>query len=120
MKSRKLAALNEGLDTRDNHAAFACRHRLIRVEAENCRGGGAAPDVNTIYCSWHRMRGIVNDRNSKGLGQLIDATHVAREPAEVNRHNGPRSRRNRCGNFIGIYAKRLRIDIDKHCIGTES
>ena len=75
--------------------------------------------MNSVDCGWHGVRRIINDRNAQGLGQLIDSPHVARESAEVDRHDGPGSRCYRGGNFVGVYAERLPINVDERDLGTE-
>ena len=57
---------------------------------------------------------IVNHLQPIGIGNLLDAFHIARNTVAVDRHDGRRFRRNQFFNAVRIDIKGDRVNIGKH------
>ena len=113
MKSCELAAIDEASDAGDDHSAFACGHRLICVEAEDCHLRELPPN------EFRSLRLALRAPHHQ-LPECPEAlpTHrfapCPRASAEVYRHNSSISRCYRRGNFVGVYTERFAIYVHEH------
>src|SRR5438128_8447189 len=102
-----------------DHAAVACATQVLRrKEAETTErsqtSGRLPPPVGS-----DRLRGIFNNRQPPGLGDLKDCIHLRRQPEQMDWHDCASSSRYRVFNLPRVEIKVIRTDVHQDWPGAK-
>ena len=70
--------------------------------------------MNPVDGGWQGVRRIIDDRDTQRRSQVVDPPHVARNPPEMDDHDGSGFWRYCRSNFVGVDAERSSINIDEY------
>ena len=93
-----------------DHAAFARRHLLVRVEGPDGVLAVRAK-VLTLVQRAERLAGVVDQGEAVLVGDRLQLGQLARVAEDVHRDDRPGARRDRCLDGGGIHVQRVRVDV---------
>ena len=96
----------------DERPALERVEHLGGVEAQH-REVAVVQDAAVAHLDAEGVRGVVDDLQVVGVGDLLDAAHVARMPVAVHGEDGRRLRRDGRRDPVGVQVQGVRVDVDE-------
>ena len=119
MQTHGARALGQRRIARDQHAALARRHGLVRVETEHRRVARQRADHCAAMRARQRVGRIFDHLQTMALGDGENGRHVRTAPAKVHRNDGLGARSDVLFDLAWIDAQAVFFDVHQHRIGTE-
>jgi len=70
--------------------------------------------ANTVVAGSMRLRRVFNDLEVVARGQRHERAHLRRMPVQMDRHDGPRARRDERFDLLHVHVEEARLDVDGH------
>src|SRR5204863_8930588 len=101
----------------DDHAAFARRRVLRRVEGETGRVTEVARFLPVVFGAVG-LSGVLDDRDAVFLRRVDDRFHLRRLAVKVDRHDGRGFAVDRGRHFAWIQVVQAAVDVDESRLGS--